>query len=93
MTHTPARIELALTPTPIMKLERVSRRLGVELYLKRDDLTFWLAGGMLYTLGALVYHRCWLNPASEVFGFHEVSHAFVSAAVAWHYLAIALFVL
>jgi D-cysteine desulfhydrase len=41
----PSRIELALSPTPIMKLERVSRRLGVELYLKRDDLTGLLESG------------------------------------------------
>ena len=39
MRKPPSRIELALSPTPIMKLERVSRRLGVELYMKRDDLT------------------------------------------------------
>ncbi len=45
VTNTPARIELALAPTPIMKLERVSRRLGVELYLKRDDLTGLLESG------------------------------------------------
>jgi len=41
----PSRIELALSPTPIMKLERVSRRLGVELYMKRDDLTGLLESG------------------------------------------------
>ena len=41
----PARIELALTPTPIMKLERLSHRLGVELYMKRDDLTGLLESG------------------------------------------------
>jgi predicted membrane channel-forming protein YqfA (hemolysin III family) len=29
----------------------------------------------------------------DVFGFHEVFHTFVSAAVACHYLAIAIFVL
>src|SRR5215475_10865281 len=34
-----------MSPTPIMKLERVSRRLGVELYLKRDDLTGMLESG------------------------------------------------
>src|SRR5512132_4169725 len=45
VTSTPARIELALAPTPIMKLERVSRRLGVELYMKRDDLTGMLEAG------------------------------------------------
>jgi D-cysteine desulfhydrase len=41
----PARLELALAPTPLLKLERVSRRLGVELYLKRDDLTGLLESG------------------------------------------------
>jgi 1-aminocyclopropane-1-carboxylate deaminase/D-cysteine desulfhydrase-like pyridoxal-dependent ACC family enzyme len=35
----PPRLELALLPTPILKLERLSRRLGIELYVKRDDLT------------------------------------------------------
>jgi D-cysteine desulfhydrase family pyridoxal phosphate-dependent enzyme len=36
---------LALTPTPILKLDRLSRDLGVELYLKRDDLTGLLESG------------------------------------------------
>ncbi|HET8577804.1 MAG TPA: D-cysteine desulfhydrase family protein [Methylomirabilota bacterium] len=41
----PARLELALAPTPIMKLERLSRQLGVELFIKRDDLTGLLESG------------------------------------------------
>ena len=45
MTSTPTRIELALAPTPVMKLERLSRRLGVELWVKRDDLTGLLESG------------------------------------------------
>jgi hemolysin III len=56
-------------------------------------LALIVAGGALYTLGALGYHRRWPNPAPAVFGFHEVFHAFVCAAVACHYLAIAIFVL
>lgn len=35
----PPRIELARSPTPIEPLERLSSRLGVELWVKRDDLT------------------------------------------------------
>jgi hypothetical protein len=35
----PPRLQLALTPTPLLKLDRLSRRLGVGVYLKRDDLT------------------------------------------------------
>jgi D-cysteine desulfhydrase len=41
----PPRLELALLPTPILKLERLSRRLGIELYVKRDDLTGLLESG------------------------------------------------
>lgn len=41
----PARVQLALAPTPILKLDRLSRELGVELYLKRDDLTGLLESG------------------------------------------------
>jgi D-cysteine desulfhydrase len=45
MTAPPARLELALTPTPILKLQRLSERLGVEFYVKRDDLTGLLESG------------------------------------------------
>jgi hemolysin III len=56
-------------------------------------LALIVAGGVLYTLGALGFHRRWPDPAPDFFGFHEVFHAFVCAAVACHYLAIAIFVL
>ena len=45
MSAPPARLELALAPTPILKLERLSRRLGVEIHVKRDDLTGLLESG------------------------------------------------
>lgn len=35
----PPRIELARLPTPIDHLQELSRELGVEIYVKRDDLT------------------------------------------------------
>ncbi len=35
----PDRVPLARTPTPLEPLERTSRELGVELWIKRDDLT------------------------------------------------------
>jgi D-cysteine desulfhydrase len=41
----PARLPLALAPTPILRLDRFSRRLGVDLYVKRDDLTGLLESG------------------------------------------------
>jgi D-cysteine desulfhydrase len=39
------RIELALGPTPLLKLERLGAELGLELWVKRDDLTGLLESG------------------------------------------------
>jgi D-cysteine desulfhydrase len=39
------RVELALGPTPLLKLERISAELGVELWIKRDDLTGLVESG------------------------------------------------
>jgi len=39
------RIELAVVPTPLLKLERLSQELGMELWVKRDDLTGLLETG------------------------------------------------
>jgi hemolysin III len=50
-----------------------------------------LSGGLLYTAGALSYHRRWPDPYPAVFGYHEVFHACVCAAAACQYAAIALF--
>jgi hemolysin III len=51
------------------------------------------AGGVLYTVGALVYYRRRPDPIPAVFGYHEVFHAFVCAAATCQYLATALFIL
>jgi hemolysin III len=51
-----------------------------------------LAGGLLYTAGALSFLRRWPNPYPSVFGYHEVFHAFVCAAAACQYVAIAWFI-
>ena len=39
------RIELAHAPTPLLKLERLSAEVGVEIWVKRDDLTGLLETG------------------------------------------------
>ena len=51
------------------------------------------AGGVLYTLGAVVYARRKPDPVPSVFGYHEVFHALVIAAAALQYAVIAFFVL
>ena len=47
-------------------------------------------GGLLYTVGAVVYARRRPDPAPRVFGYHEVFHALVIAAAAVHFAAIAV---
>lgn len=51
-----------------------------------------LAGGLLYTAGALSYHRRRPDPSPSVFGYHEVFHVYVCAAATCQYVAIALFI-
>jgi hemolysin III len=51
-----------------------------------------LTGGLLYTAGALAYHRRWPDPCPSVFGYHEVFHAFVCAAATCQFVAIAVFI-
>lgn len=51
---------------------------------------FWLAaGGIIYTLGAVIYILKKPDFAPGVFGFHELWHVFVILAAAAHYIAIA----
>jgi len=47
------------------------------------------AGGLLYTIGAVVYATRRPDPWPRVFGFHEVFHALVIAAAAMHFVAMA----
>lgn len=49
----------------------------------------WLiAGGVIYTLGAVVYMTKIFNFKPGVFGFHEVWHIFVLLAAAAHFVAV-----
>ncbi|MDR0990502.1 MAG: hemolysin III family protein [Propionibacteriaceae bacterium] len=49
-----------------------------------------LAGGLAYSLGALIYARKWPNPSPRWFGFHEIFHTCTILAAACHLTAIAL---
>ena len=41
----PSRVPLVALPTPLHRLARASRDLGVDLWIKRDDLTGFAGGG------------------------------------------------
>ncbi|MFF7248029.1 hemolysin III family protein [Embleya sp. NPDC008237] len=49
-----------------------------------------IVGGVLYSLGAVVYGIKRPNPSPQWFGFHEVFHAFTLLAFASHFIAVAL---
>jgi hemolysin III len=51
-----------------------------------------LKGGVLYTAGALFYHRHRLDPYPAVSGYQEVFHVYVCAAARCQYIAIALLI-
>jgi hemolysin III len=51
-------------------------------------LTWLIIGGVLYTLGAVVYITKIFNFKPGVFGFHEMWHIFVLLAAAAHYVAV-----
>ena len=48
-------------------------------------------GGLLYTVGAVVYATGRPNPSPTYFGYHEIFHVFVIGAAATHFAAIAFF--
>lgn len=52
--------------------------------------TLILAGGLLYTGGAVVYARKHPDPSPTWFGYHEIFHACTILAFACHYIAISL---
>jgi hemolysin III len=52
-------------------------------------LALVVAGGVTYTLGAIVYVLKRPNPFPRVFGFHEIWHLFVLGGSAMHFAAVA----
>ena len=54
---------------------------------------FWLlAGGIAYSVGAIVYARKWPRGGAKVFGSHEIWHLFVMAGSFAHFWAILAYV-
>ena len=47
-------------------------------------------GGLLYTLGAVVYGTKKPNPSPRWFGFHEIFHVLTVAAFVVHYIAVSM---
>lgn len=78
------RVELVRWETPIQYLPRVSRKLGVDVYVKRDDLTGFGIGGnkvrkLEFLLGDAVAKGC--DTVITTGAVHS-NHAFVTALTA-----------
>jgi hemolysin III len=66
-----------------------------QLFHTMSGVAFALvvAGGLLYTLGAIVFAVKRPDPNPAVFGYHEVWHAFTAGASLCHYSAVLLLIL
>lgn len=52
-------------------------------------ITLLVAGGVFYTVGAVIYALRRPDPFPRTFGFHEIFHLLVIAAAACHFVAVA----
>ncbi|WP_225723431.1 MULTISPECIES: hemolysin III family protein [Corynebacterium] len=53
----------------------------------------FVAGGLVYSVGAIIYAKRWPNPSERWFGFHEVFHAATIIAALLHHIGIWLLIL
>src|SRR5262245_4322883 len=81
-----AIIGIALGWVGILTFPQILTRAGTA------TATLVLSGGVCYTAGALVYASRKPDLLPRVFGYHELFHALVIAAVALQYTAVALVV-
>ena len=75
---------LGIFPTPIQKLENISRLLGTNIWLKRDDLTGLGLGGNKVRKLEYLMADAWEEGAEIVFttGGAQSNHAMLTAAAA-----------
>jgi hemolysin III len=78
-----AAVYVALGWVAIIGLPQLWQRAGAMA------VALLATGGVLYTVGAVVYALRRPDPWPRVFGFHEVFHALVIAAAAMHFVAMA----
>lgn len=62
-----------------------------ELWLSMPHMAFWgvVAGGVSYSIGAIIYALKRPNPVPGVFGFHDIFHVWILIGAALHFAVIA----
>ncbi len=81
-----ATLGIALGWVAVVAVPQFAPRIGL------GGLALVVAGGLAYTVGAIIFATRRPNPFPATFGYHEVFHVFVIAAVACHYAAVAFYV-
>jgi hemolysin III len=66
---------------------------AITASLSAQGVALLAGGGVLYTIGGIVYGLRRPDPLPRIFGFHEVFHVLVIAGTALHVTAVALYVL
>jgi len=63
-----------------------------QFYREGGPAILWLviAGGLAYTVGAIVYGTKRPNPSPRWFGFHEIFHALTVVGFTCHYVAVSI---
>jgi hemolysin III len=82
-----AAVGIALGWVAVVALPQLVSRLGF------GPVALLCAGGIAYTVGAIVYARRRPDPIPHMFGYHELFHALTIVAVGFQYVAIAFFVI
>lgn len=94
-----AGVALAMTAAPERRVFGLALYIGLgwlgvialpqlARQLSAVDLALIVVGGLLYTAGAIFLLTRWPDPLPRIFGYHEVWHVMVVAAVTCHYLAV-----
>jgi hemolysin III len=78
---------IALGGVALIALPQIFSRIGTPGAL------LLVGGGALYTVGAVVYSTRRPDPRPATFGYHEIFHSLVIAAVACQYATVAFYVL
>jgi hemolysin III len=82
-----ASVYIALGWVAVVAMPELAERLGAV------GVALLMAGGLLYTAGAVIYALRRPNPAPAVFGYHEIFHALVLAAALAHFTVVAFYAL
>jgi hemolysin III len=81
-----ATLGIALGWAGVAAMPQLARHAGLTA------VVLLAAGGLAYTVGAIVYARRRPDPLPRVFGYHELFHALTIVALSCQYVAVAFFV-